>query len=122
MSRQFPLKWLFVSVALLALLLAFIRFLIQTDPGEMPEAIMMQRVSGIQAGMKLDEVTSEFGFDPDSSWLNKNGTGFVLWRFEVSDVAYEDRRASCFVKFEEKAVKDGFLLYPLDAAGGGMVF
>lgn len=91
-------------------------------PGNVPERAMLQQVAGVQIGMSLDELTRTFGFEPDADWLNENNSGYVCWRFVVSDVPYEDSRASYFAQLEQGILRSGFLLYPIEAAGGGMRF
>ena len=121
-SRQFPLKRLFVVVTACAVCLAVLAFCFRPQPDRIPEAALLQAVEKVDQGMPLDDVAILFGFEPNAQWLDEHGTGYVCWRFQVSDVAYVDSRASYFVKFERRKMQDAFLLYPLESAGGGMVF
>ena len=82
----------------------------------------MQRVETVKEGMTLGEVTKTFGFAPSASWVDGDQSGYVCWRFEVSDVNYADSRASYFAELENGVLQKGFLLYPLESAGGGMRF
>ena len=121
-TRQFTLKWVFVVVSAVAIIAAVAGFLVRPKPNRIPEAILLQSVDTVKAGMSLQNVCECMGTEPSAKWLNDTLDGFVVWRFEVSDVAYDDSRASYFVKFNAGAVEESFLLYPLEAAGGGMVF
>lgn len=107
-------------VALLAVVFATVGFAIRRVPGHVPEAIMLQQVNSVRPGMSIEQVSRHFGFEP--TWMKDEGEGYAVWRFEVSDVEYSARRASYFVKFEEQKMASGFLLYPIESAGGGMVF
>lgn len=120
--NQFTLLSIFAWLAAAGLLLALIGFAMRPVPGRVPEAAMMQSVETVTEGMTLEEVTKTFGFAPSASWVDEDQCGYVCWRFEVSDVNYADSRASYFAELEHGVFRKGFLLYPLESAGGGMRF
>lgn len=120
--RQFSLKRVFVLVASLSVLFAVLGFWARPVPGRVPEATLLRQVGSVDPGHDLDELTRRFGFEPSAAWLDENQSGYVCWRFEVSDVPYDESRASYFAKLATGKLKSGFLLYPLESAGGGMRF
>jgi len=121
-TRQFQLKRVFLLNTSLAAVFAVIGFWARPVPGRVREATLLQHVESVAAGHELDELKRIFGFEPSASWLDENQSGYVCWRFQVSDVPYNDSRASYFAKFAAGQLKSGLLLYPLESAGGGMRF
>ena len=119
---KFSLKRVFVLVGVVAVGFAMIGFAMRPDPGRVPESMLLQNVADVCADDELDELTRHFGFEPSASWIDEQQSGYVVWRFEVSDVKYEASRASYFVLLEKGAFKSGFLIYPVESAGGGMTF
>ena len=113
---------MFVILAVVAVLVTVVSFILRPQPNRIPEGKLYTSVESIEDGMKYREVCSCLGLQADSTWFDKSESGFAVWRFEVSDVRYDDSRASLFVKFQEGTVVSTMLLYPLEAAGGGMTF
>ncbi len=89
---------------------------------QMPEATLFEYVDSVEDTMAFSDVVTSMRCNPDSNWMDESASGYAVWRFEVSDVPYAERRASFFVKFKEGVVESSFLLYPVESAGGGMVF
>lgn len=121
-GKRFTLKEIFFVVAAIAVLATLVGIALRPRRDNVPEAWLLTSVSEVSPGMRLEEVTETLTRLPSQDWLNETGSGFALWRFRVSDVAYADSRASFFVKFEDGVVESSFLLYPLESAGGGMMF
>lgn len=86
------------------------------------ESQLLNSVDAVDAGMRFLDVSTCMHSRPESNWLDQSASGYAVWRFEITDVPYEARRASFFVKFEDGVVESSFLLYPVESAGGGMVF
>ena len=121
-QKQFSLNRVFLLLAVLAVIFALVAYCARPVPGRVPEATLLQSVDAVTPGIGQDEVTRIFGFRPSASWLDTRQCGYVCWRFEVTDVAYADCRASYFAKMEDGKLDSGFLLYPIESAGGGMRF
>ena len=121
-NRQFHLKSVFVVIAFVAVAATLVGIAMRPRRDNVPEAWLLSAVDEVQPGMQFEEVTKTLDRLPSADWLKETGNGFAIWRFQVSDVAYADSRASFFVKFEGGVVESSFLLYPLESAGGGMVF
>lgn len=119
---NFRLRWLFTLLGALAVLFAIVGLAMRAGPDRIPEAVLLNQVSCVRVGMSVDEITREFGFAPSASWLDENGSGYVCWRFEVSDVPYADSRARYFAKLENRTMLSAHFFYPLESFGGGMAF
>ena len=119
---KFTLRNIFITLGGLALGFALVGSMVRPKPGHLPEAILLQRVAGIQSGDDLKELERRFGFPPSAAWLRENESGFVIWRFAVSDVHHESSRAMYSAHFENGKLLGGKLFYPLESAGGGMRF
>gem|GEM_PF-4644305 len=113
---------MFGILAIVAMLVTVVTYILRPQPNKIPEATLYASTGGIENGMEYREVCTSLGLQAEATWFDKSESGFAVWRFEVSDVRFDDSRASFFVKFQEGAVVSTMLLYPLHAAGGGMTF
>ena len=109
-------------LATCGVLFAIVGLCFRPVPDRVPEAMLLQNVAQVQEGDSLAEINDRFGFSPNASWLSEKDNGYVVWRFEVSDVDYANSQASYFGLMKDGSLKDGFLLYPIESAGGGMSF
>ena len=121
-ARQFKLSKVFLACTVLAAALAVSSRWIRPKPERLPEAMLYQRVEAVSPGNDLPDLCRNFGFEPNASWLDEHDSGYVCWHFHVSDVRYADSEASYFAKLSHGTFQDGFLLYPIEPAGGGMRF
>ena len=119
---KFTLRNVFIVLGCLALGFAVVGSFLRPQPGHIAEAILLQRVAGIREGDQLQELERRFGFPPNAAWLKEHDTGFVIWRFAVSDVHHEASRAMYSAHFENGRLREGKFFYPLESAGGGMRF